>query len=105
MKQSKLKLLKFGTKHVCNITRRSRHDSVKGPENLGDFNHSSLAKRKGSYRFLTAGKTQTLIGSCSLMSERSSAMTCSSMIYKNMKFDETWTNIRKKYDKIKCDKM
>ena len=39
------------------------------------------------------------------MSERSSAMTCSSMIYKNMKFDETWTNIRKKYDKIKYDKM
>ena len=29
----------------------------------------------------------------------------SSMIYKNMKFDETWTNIRKKYDKIKYDKM
>ena len=37
------------------------------------------------------------------MSESSDVMACSSVTYGTMKFDETWTKIRQKYDKIKYD--
>ena len=38
-----------------------------------------------------------------LMSESSGVMACISVTYGTMKFDETWTKIRQKYDKIKYD--
>ena len=39
------------------------------------------------------------------MYERRGVMACSSGIYENMEFYETWTKIRQKYDKIKYEKI
>ena len=75
--------------------------TLKGPENLLDFNPSRLMERKVSCRFLNTARRQILTRSCLLMSERSRVMACSSVTYEYMEFYETWPKLREKYGKIK----